>query len=132
MATLFVVLFIISLLPISLAGLGVYYRKRQFGLVDNNHPRLQQAKLSGVGFRVISAEKNAWEALSFYTVMCVLAYVSSIDLADFAYPAILFLLTRIAHPIFYIFDLAFFRSAVFFIGWFCCLYIGLKALTGIA
>lgn len=131
MPTLFVTLFIVSLLPITLAVLGGYLRSKQFGRLDNNHPRLQQAQMTGVGARVLSAQKNAWEALIFYTVMCVLAYVSEIDLYSLNYAALLFLLSRIAHPIFYMLNMAPFRSLVFLIGWLSCLYIGIKAVASV-
>ena len=131
MAFLFTSLFAVSLFPIILAVLGGYLRYRQFGVLDNNHPRLQQAQMTGLGARVLSAQKNAWEALLFYAVMCVLAYVSSTDVNDLSYPAGLFLLSRIAHPVFYILNMAPYRSLVFLIGWLSSLYIGIVAITSI-
>lgn len=129
MPTLFEVLFIVSLFPITLAVLGGYLRYKQFGRFDNHYPRLQQAQMSGIGARVVAAQKNAWEALVFYTVMCVLAFVSGLGLSEFSYAAFLFLLSRIAHPLFYILDMATYRSLVFMIGWFSCLYIGIRAVS---
>ncbi|WP_438969602.1 MAPEG family protein [Methylophaga sp.] len=131
MPALFKVLFIVSLFPMVLAVLGGYLRYRQFGRFDNNHPRLQQAQLTGVASRVLAAQNNAWEALIFYAVMCVLAYVSGIGLQSLSYAAWLFLLSRIAHPVFYILGMAPFRSLVFIIGWFSTLYIGIQSLVSI-
>lgn len=131
MPFVFDVLFIVSLFPILLAILGGYLRYRQFGRFDNHHPRLQQAHMSGIGARVLGAQKNAWEALLFYSVMCVLAYVASLDLYSLSYPAGLFLLSRIAHPVFYILDMAPYRSLVFLIGWLSSLYIGVQAVTSL-
>lgn len=128
MPFLFKVLFVVSLLPITLAVIGGYLRYRQFGRFDNHHPRLQQAQMSGLGARVLGAQKNAWEALVFYAVMCLLAQVSAVDLAEFSYAAGLFLLSRIAHPIFYMLDMDTYRSLVFLIAWLSCLYIGIKAV----
>lgn len=128
MPTLFEVLFIVSLFPIALAVLGGYLRYKQSGRFDNHYPRLQQGQMSGTGARVVAAQKNAWEALVFYTVMCVLAFVSGLGLSEFSYAASLFLLSRIAHPLFYILDMATYRSLVFLIGWFSCLYIGIRAV----
>jgi uncharacterized MAPEG superfamily protein len=131
MPLLFEVLFVVSLLPMLLAVLGGYLRYRQFGRFDNHHPRQQQAQMTGLGGRVLAAQKNAWEALIFYSAVCVLAFVSGTDLAQFSYAAGLFLLSRLAHPLFYMLDMAPYRSLVFMIGWLCSFYIGLKAVADI-
>jgi uncharacterized MAPEG superfamily protein len=131
MPFVFDVLFIVSLFPIILAVSGGYLRYRQFGKLDNHHPRLQQSQLTGLAARVLAAQKNAWEALILYTAMCVLAYVSSTDINEFNYAAGLFLLSRIAHPVFYLLDMASYRSLVFLVSWLCCLYIGLRAVMGL-
>lgn len=130
MPFLFEALFIISLFPIMLAIMSGYLRYQQFDKFDNHHPRLQQAQMTGLGARVLAAQKNAWEALIFYASMCVLAYASGIDMKEFSYAAGLFLLSRIAHPVFYMLDMAPYRSLVFVIGWLSCLYIGIRALAG--
>ncbi|WP_297809336.1 MAPEG family protein [uncultured Methylophaga sp.] len=129
MPFLFEVLFIVSLFPITLAVIGGYLRYRQFGRFDNHHPRLQQSQMSGLGARVLGAQKNAWEALIFYAVMCFLAQVSIVDVTEFSYAAGLFLLSRIAHPVFYMLDMHSYRSLVFLLGWLSCFYIGLRAVT---
>jgi uncharacterized MAPEG superfamily protein len=129
MPVVFEVLFIVSLFPIILAVSGGYLRYRQCGRFDNHHPRLQQAELTGMAARVLAAQKNAWEALALYTAMCVLAYVSPIDISAFSHAAGLFLLSRIAHPVFYLLDMASYRSLVFLVSWLSCLYIGLRAIT---
>lgn len=87
--------------------------------------------MTGLGGRVQAAQKNAWEALVFYSAVCVLAFVSGTDLAQFSYAAGLFLLSRLAHPLFYMLDMAPYRSLVFMIGWLCSFYIGLKAVADI-
>lgn len=131
MPVIYEVLFIVSLFPIVLAVSAGYLRYRQFGRFDNHHPRLQQAQMTGMGARVLSAQKNAWEALVLFTAMCVLATVSTVDLNEFSYAAGLFLLSRIAHPVFYVLDMAPFRSLVFLVAWLSCLYIGIKAVYGL-
>lgn len=128
MPTLFLVLFIVSLFPMVLAILGGFLRKKQFGKFDNKQPRLQQAHMTGLGARVMAAQQNAWEALIFYSVVCLLAYISGLNFASFALPAGLFLMSRIFHALFYILDMDVYRSLVFFIGWFSCLYIAIQAL----
>lgn len=129
MPLVFKVLFFVSLFPIILAVSGAYLRYRQCGRFDNHHPRLQQAQLTGMAARALAAQKNAWEALILYTAMCVLAYVSPVDISEFNYPAGLFLLSRIAHPVFYLLDMSSYRSLVFLVSWLSCLYIGVKAMS---
>lgn len=123
MPNLFTVLFIVALLPMVLAGVGGYLRSKQPEGFDNQHPRQQQAKLTGIGARVVAAQQNAWEALIFYTAACVLAYVSGVYLDTLAYPATLFLLSRLLHPVFYALNMDKLRSLVFMLGWFATLYI---------
>ena len=130
MSFLFTVLFIVSLLPMVLAVVGAYCRYRQFGYLDNHHPRLQQAQLTGLAARALAAQKNAWEALALFTAMCVLAYASGLDFVEFKYAAGLFLLSRLMHPVFYLLDMSSYRSLVFAIGWFSSIHIGLTALRG--
>lgn len=132
MPFLFQTLFIVALFPITLAVLGGYLRYRQFGRFDNKQPRLQQAQMTGLGARVLAAQKNAWEALLFYAVMCLLAFISGTDLSQFSYAAALFLMSRIAHPVFYMLDMAPYRSLVFMIGWLCSFYIGIKSVADIS
>lgn len=128
MPAIYKVLFVISLLPVLLALLGGYLRYRQFGRFDNNNPRLQQAHMTGLGARAMAAQKNAWEALVLYASMCLLAEVSGVDVYTLSYTAVLFLLCRIAHPVFYLLDMATYRSSVFAIGWACCVYIGWQSV----
>lgn len=132
MPSLFVVLFIVSLLPMTLAVVGGYLRLKQFGKFDNNHPRQQQAQLTGLAARVYGAQQNAWEALVFYAVACMLAFFSSIDLYSLSYAAILFLCCRLLHPIFYMLNQATFRSMVFFVGWLANLYIIVRSFLAIS
>lgn len=123
MPDLFTVLFIVALLPMALAGVGGYLRSKEPEGFDNQHPRQQQAKLTGMAARIIAAQQNAWEALIFYTAACVLAYVSGLYLDTLAYPATLFLLSRLLHPVFYALNMDKLRSLVFLLGWLATLYI---------
>jgi uncharacterized MAPEG superfamily protein len=132
MPFVFEVLFIAAILPMLLAVIAGYLRYKQSGgRFDNHHPRQQQSQLTGLAARALAAQKNAWEALMFYTAMCVLAYVASLDLTTLANAAGLFLLSRLAHAVFYLLDMAPYRSLVFLVGWFSSLYIGIKAVTSL-
>lgn len=129
MPTILYVLFAISFLPIFLAWAAVYFRIKQFNHFDNHHPRQQQAALVGMGARVQAAQANAWEALTLFTMVCFLAYASGLDLNRLDGVAWLYLAARVLHPILYIANLAWWRSGVFVVGMFCCLYIAILALT---
>lgn len=123
MPTILYVLFAISFLPFVMAWTAIYFRLKQFGKFDNHHPRQQQAALTGMGGRVQAAQANAWEALMLFTMVCFIAYASGLDLDRLDGVALLFLASRILHPILYIANLAWFRSGVFVVGMGCCLYI---------
>ncbi|GGO84626.1 membrane protein [Marinobacterium nitratireducens] len=123
------VLFFVSILPVLLAGVGNFFRARQFGAFDNHHPRLQQAQLEGTGARVQAAQANAWEALMVFGSSCFIAYASGVPLESLSLVALVFLLCRILHAIFYIADLAMLRSLIFGVATLCCFYIVYLAAT---
>lgn len=123
MPPILVTLFILALFPILLSSIGGYFRVKQFGHLDNHHPRAQQSKLEGPGARAIGAQLNAWEALIFYSLVILIAYASGVDLYSLTIPALIFLAARVLHAIFYIFNLATLRSIAFGIGFFDCIYI---------
>ncbi len=123
MPDLFLVLFIISVLPILLSAISAYFRITELGKLDNHRPREQQAALTGTGARAVAAQKNAWEALLFFATVTLIAVASPIDLHSLSIPAFAFLAARIAHPLAYIANWAVLRSMVFTVGWLSCVYI---------
>lgn len=131
MPALFIVLFIVTFFPMILAFIGGYLRYKHVDIFDNRHPRDQQAELTGVAARVLAAQKNAWEALIFYSAVTLLAFYSSVNLRELSGAAILFLACRVLHPIFYALDMAVFRSLIFMVGWLSCVYIAIRAFTAV-
>ena len=114
----------VAILPYLLGFLGGYFRMRQFGGIDNKHPRLQQAKMEGIGARAVAAHQNAWEALGFFTAAVAVLSIANPTAAQGPAAANLsfgFLATRIAHPILYLANLDVLRSAVFLVGIACVL-----------
>jgi uncharacterized MAPEG superfamily protein len=110
---------IVAVLPYLLAFTGSYFKMQQFGSVDNKHPRLQAAKLEGVGARAQGAQMNAWEALGLFTAAQLVLHVANPEAARGATAANLslaFVATRILHPIFYLANIDIARSGVFVIG----------------
>ncbi|ATJ81939.1 MAPEG family protein [Halomonas beimenensis] len=131
MPVLLLVLFLVSLLPILLAWVGAILRVRQFGHLDNHHPRAQQARLTGLGARVNAAQANAWESLAVFAAVCIIAVGAGTDPARLDAAAWLFLACRLVHPVVYAANLAWWRSGVYGLGMAACLYIVWQAfITG--
>jgi len=113
---------IVAVLPYVLSFSGAYFKMQQFGSIDNKHPRLQAAKLEGVGARAFGAQMNAWEALGFFTAVQVVLHLANPEAAKGATAAnlsLVFLGTRVLHPIFYLANIDVARSAVFLVGLVC-------------
>lgn len=121
MTTPFWCLLAVIILPILLAGLGGYYRGKELGSADNNHPRTQAAQLSGTGpgARAYAAQANAWEALAMFAPAVLVAHLAGVPETAAAPWAIAFVVARILHPIFYVRNLAPLRSLSFFAGIVC-------------
>ncbi|MBR9885173.1 MAG: MAPEG family protein [Oceanospirillales bacterium] len=129
MPVVLVTLFIYSFFPILMAGLSLVFRQRQFGRIDNHHPRSQQSELIGTGARVVAAQKNCWETLIIYTLVVFIAESSGVDLHNLDIPALLFLGFRLVYILCYLMDLATARSVAYAGGMACCLYIFYIAAT---
>ncbi len=113
----------LAIIPYILAGMGGYYRGKQFGSVDNEYPRLQAAQLEGTGARVWAAQSNAWEALGLFTAALVVAHFAGADSAKVATASLVFISMRVLHPILYIANIATVRSIVQIVGLITCIYI---------
>jgi uncharacterized MAPEG superfamily protein len=117
---------IIAFLPYVMSFTGAYFKQRQFGAIDNKHPRLQAAQLEGVGARALGAQMNAWEALGVFTAVQVVLHLANPEAARSGTAAnlsLLFLATRIAHPIFYLANIDVARSIAFLIGLVCAIWL---------
>jgi uncharacterized MAPEG superfamily protein len=93
-------------IPYVLAGATGHFKTKQFGTVDNNHPRAQTAALEGAGARANAAQENAWEALAVFADAVIVAHLAGADARFSAIAAGIFLATRILHPILYSADIA--------------------------
>lgn len=120
-------LFIVSLIPFVLAGVGGYHRTKQFGRVDNNEPREQAAKLEGAGARATAAQANAWEALALFTAAVSVNHFAGGDPGSAAIAAVVFVVARVLHPICYLADIATARSLVFLVGLGACISLFVQA-----
>ena len=130
MTTPFWVLFAVAVIPYLLAGFGASQRKKQLGTVDNNNWRADQLpKLTGMGSRCYAAQANAWEALGLFTAAVVVAHLAGADERLSSIAALVFLVARVLHAVLYLADLATLRSIVFVIGWGCCIWLFVLAIT---
>lgn len=123
-------LVIVAALPYLLAFSGGYFKMRQFGAIDNKHPRQQAQQLEGVGARAMAAQANAWEALGFFTAVLAVLSFANPEAARGATAANLslgFAATRVLHPICYLANVDVARSLVFLVGIGCG--IGLLVLA---
>ena len=129
MTTPFWCLLVAIFLPYVLSGTAAYYKKQQFGSVDNNHPRAQSAALEGAGARAVAAQANAWEALLVFGLAVVVAHLAGVDPADATLPCTIFIGARVLHGVCYIADLAPLRSLSFLVATVCCLWLFRLAST---
>lgn len=105
--------------PLIFTGVGGALRKKEFGSVDNNHPRIQQARGTGITARAIGAANNGWEALAMFApavLFCLIAAPSS-SLAPIFVLA--WIPIRLIHGMLYIADRATLRTVFFALGLAC-------------
>ena len=109
-------LLIVTFLPFAWVIAGHIFRYRQFGNLDNNHPRLQQAQLIGIGARALAAQQNAWEALAMFTPAVLVAHLRGATAGHASIAAILFVVARLLHGCLYLADLGSLRSLAWMVG----------------
>lgn len=116
MTTPFWCLIVVAALPYVLAGVGGYLKVKQLGGLDNHHPRIQNAELRGAAARAWAAQLNAWEALALFATAVLMAHLAGARPAASATAAIIFVVARVLHPIFYIGDIPALRTGIFLVG----------------
>jgi uncharacterized MAPEG superfamily protein len=109
-------LLIATFLPFIWVVAGHVFRYRQFGAIDNSHPRVQQAQLTGIGARALAAQQNAWEALAMFTPAVLIAHLTGATTGHASVASVLFVAARVAHGCFYLADLGSMRSLSWSVG----------------
>ena len=127
MTVAFWCVFIACLLPIVTAWACAYFRVKQFGKIDNKHPRAQYAQLEGAGARAYAAQQNAWEALPVFTAAVLVAHLAGVDPSKSAIAAEVFIVARILYPVFYIANKDALRSLAFIVGLGACIALFIMA-----
>lgn len=123
MTTPFWCLLIVILMPYVMAGMGGYFKTRQFGSVDNNNPRQQSAALEGAGARAVAAQQNSWEALPVFAAAVIVAHLAGADPGLSAVAAGIFVAARVVYLVFYLSDIATARSLSFLVGFASCIWL---------
>lgn len=131
MKTAIIVLAFLCVIPYIMASVSVYFRKQQLGKVDNTNPREQYAHLQGAGARAVAAQQNAWEALGVYSAALVSVAVSGVEVVHLEKAAIIVLIGRVLHGIFYLSDLDKLRTLSFTIAITACFYLFYVVITGL-
>lgn len=129
MKTALIVLLLLSLFPYAFAWISGYYRRQQLGTIDNKNPRQQYTQLSGPGARAVAAQQNAWEALGFYSAALLAVSLADVEIEHLSLAAILVLLFRVLHGVFYLANLDLLRSLAFVTGILPSVYLFYGAIT---
>jgi uncharacterized MAPEG superfamily protein len=119
----FFCLAMILLIPYLLATYGVIYRKKSLGVIDNDNPRAQAAKLDVYGARIYAAQQNSWEAAILFSASLLAARAAGVGASHLVVPSVLFLTFRVLHAIAYRRGWSSFRSAVSTAGLACCAWL---------
>lgn len=118
MTTLIICLFLALLLPL-LAKAPVAYAMAKLGGYNNNHPREQQSKLTGVGARALAAHQNAFESVILFAPAVILALATGNTQQTVVVLAIVHLISRVLYNIFYLLNIGLLRSIVWAIATLC-------------
>ena len=123
MTTPFWCLLIMIIIPYVIAGVTAYFRVQQLGSVDVKQPREQALDLKDSGARAVAAQQNAWEAIAVFSAAVLVAHLAGADPGTSATAALVFIVARILHPIFYIMNMAPLRTLSFVVGFGSCIWL---------
>lgn len=111
-------------LPTVIAGIGNYYRYREFDRLDNSNPRGQYAASTDVAGRAWAAQQNAWEALAIiFSPAVLIAHLAGADVEQSAIASIVYCGARVAHFVFYLANLSTLRSLSYTVALACCVWL---------
>lgn len=109
------------ILPYVWGAISSGYRMKEFGKLDNKHPRAQAAKLTGTGARAYAAQANAWEALAVFAPAVFVAHLGAPASTLAPTLALVWLAARVLHGLVYLADVDKARSGAFFVGFACAI-----------
>lgn len=109
--------------PTVIAGVGNYYRYREFGCLDNSNPREQYAASTNIAGRAWAAQQNAWEALAVFIPAVFIAHLAGADTEHSAIASIIYCVARVTHFVFYLANLSTLRSLSYTVALACCVWL---------
>jgi len=115
MTTLIICLFIAALLPF-IAKVPLAIAMHKAGGYNNNHPRAQQAKLTGFGARALAAHQNAFESLIIFAPAVLLAIATQNTGSFIEDLAITHVIARVLYNIAYLVNIGTIRSIIWAVG----------------
>ncbi|BCA94538.1 membrane protein [Legionella antarctica] len=129
MTTLLACLLIAIILPYLVKLPVGYAMQKAKGGYDNNHPREQQATLTGFGARAVAAHQNCFESLAVFSTAVLTALVTHHVSLSIQTLAVIYIISRFIYVFLYLINLAALRSIIWFIGVICCLSIMFLCLS---
>ncbi|MBN9229891.1 MAG: MAPEG family protein [Legionella sp.] len=122
MNTIIICLLIAVLLPYAVRMIVAYHMGKE-GQYDNNLPRAQQSRLTGIGARAVAAHQNGFESLLVFATAALTALTTQHVGTTIQYLAITYIVSRIVYNVLYLLDKASLRSVIWLIGFACSLII---------
>ncbi|HTM69781.1 MAG TPA: MAPEG family protein [Luteimonas sp.] len=103
------------------------------GRVDNHDPRLAMGQLAeGRARRANNAQYNAFEAFGAFAAAVLMAQFAGVDAARISQLAIVFVVMRVLHGVFYVANVHALRSLAWALGYACVIWLMVLAATTIA
>jgi uncharacterized MAPEG superfamily protein len=115
MQTILICLLIAVLLPYA-AKVPLAMAMTKLGRYDNNHPRAQQAQLTGFGARALAGHQNAFESLIIFGIAVLTALVTNNVTDLVALLAIVHVVARLVYHVLYLLNFGTLRSLSWFVG----------------
>lgn len=109
---------IAALLPY-IAKVPVAYAMHKLGGYDNQHPRAQQAKLTGFGARALAAHQNSFESLMIYSLAIAVVLATNTVGETIQILAVTHIVARVFYCVLYYLNIDKLRSVVWSIGLIC-------------
>ena len=112
---------VVAFVLIYLTKIPVGVAMAKMGRYDNEHPRDQQAKLTGWGQRALGSHQNSFEAFAPFAAAVMVAHLGGGSAHASAVLAVVFVVARVVYLLLYLANQSTLRSAVWSVGFFATL-----------
>ncbi len=111
----------------------VIAKRTASGRFDNRDPRQWLEKQENPRVRrANAAQKNAFEAFPAFAASVLMAQLANVDPRTIGWIAVVFVISRVLHGVFYVGNQSSMRSLVWFVGLVCVISLMVMAVRGIA